>query len=85
MIETLGLIGAVMLPFWNIPLIVRIAKRKSSRDLSLWWTFGILTCLLIMLPAGLASSDVVFKVFTVINLALFSAVVIQVMRYRNTK
>ena len=84
MIETLGLIGAVMLPFWNIPLIIRIAKRKSSRDLSLWWTFGILACLLIMLPAGLTSSDVVFKVFTVMNLVLFSAVVIQVMRYRNT-
>ena len=82
MIETLGLIGAVMLPFWNIPLIIRIAKRKSSRDLSLWWTFGILACLLMMLPAGLASSDVVFKVFTVINLVLFSAVVIQVLRYR---
>ncbi len=84
MIETLGLIGAVMLPFWNIPLIIRIARRRSSRDLSLWWTFGILACLLIMLPAGLTSSDVVFKVFTVLNVVLFSAVVIQVMRYRNT-
>ena len=84
MIEALGLIGAVMLPFWNIPLMIRIARRKSSRDLSLWWTFGILACLLIMLPAGLTSSDVVFKVFTVLNVVFFSAVVIQVMRYRNT-
>ncbi len=82
MIETVGLIAAVALPLWNIPLIVRIAKRKSSADLSLAWAFGVLACLLAMLPSGLISSDVVFKLFTVVNLALFSLVVIQVVRYR---
>ena len=82
MIETVGLIAAVALPFWNIPLIVRISRRKSSQDVSLWWTFGILGCLLLMLPAGLQSSDVVFKTFNVVNIVLFSGVVIQVVRYR---
>ncbi len=35
-----------------------------------------------MLPAGLVSSDPVFKVFTVVNTVLFSAVVVQIVRYR---
>ena len=82
MIETAGLIAAIVLPLWNIPLIVRISRRKSSQDLSLWWTFGILGCLVLMLPAGLRSSDLVFRVFTVVNAVLFSGVVIQVVRYR---
>ena len=80
--EILGLIAAIVLPFWNIPLMVRISRRKSSKDMSLWWTFGVLGCLLLMLPAGLASSDVVFKTFSIVNIVLFFAVAIQVVRYR---
>ena len=82
MIETVGLIAAIVLPFWNIPLIVRIGRRKSSKDVSLWWTFGIWTCFLLMLPAALLSSDIVFKVFAIVNIVLVTAVVIQVVRYR---
>ena len=82
MIETIGVIAAVLLPLWNIPLVVRIGRRKSSKDVSLWWTLGVFVCLLLMLPAGLTSTDAVFKVFSVVNIVLFSAVVIQVMRYR---
>jgi uncharacterized protein with PQ loop repeat len=82
MIEMLGLIAAVVLPLWNIPLIIRIGRRRSSKDLSLWWTVGVFVCLLLMLPSGLTSTDVVFKVFTVVNIVLFGAVVIQVIRYR---
>jgi len=81
-IETIGVIAAVLLPLWNIPLVVRIGRRKSSKDVSLWWTLGVFVCLLLMLPAGLTSTDAVFKVFSVVNIVLFSAVVIQVMRYR---
>ena len=82
MIETLGLIAAVVLPFWNIPLIIRIGRRRSSKDLSLWWTVGVFVCLLLMLPAGLTSTDLVFKVFSVVNIVLFGAVAIQVIRFR---
>ena len=82
MIETLGLIAAVVLPFWNIPLIIRIGRRGSSKDVSLWWTLGVFICLLLMLPSGLVSTDPVFKVFSVVNVVLFGAVVMQVMRYR---
>ncbi len=80
--KTLGLLAAIALPFWNIPLIVRIRQRRSSEDLSLWWAFGVLTCLVAMLPSGLLSADPVFKVFTIVNLALFAVVVLYVVRYR---
>ena len=82
MIKALGLIAAIVLPFWNIPLIVKIGKRKSSKDISLAWAVGVFVCLVLMLPSGIRSSDVVFKTFTVVNFLLFSAVVVQAFRYR---
>ena len=81
-VQTLGMLGAVALPFWNLPLIIKIGRRRSSKDLSLSWTLGVFGCLLLMLPAALISSDPIFKVFTVVNLFLFAGVVIQVLRYR---
>ena len=82
MIETIGLIAAIILPFWNIPLIVRIGRRRSSKDMSLWWTVGVFVCMLLMLPSGLTSADRVFRVFSIVNTILFGAVVVQVIRYR---
>jgi len=82
MIQVIGLIAAVVLPLWNIPLIVRIGRRRSSDDISLPWALGVFICLLFMLPAALMSSDVVFKAFAVVNIVLFGAVVVQVVRYR---
>lgn len=80
--ETVSLIAATVLPLWNIPLILHIQKRRSSQDVSLWWVFGVWVCFLLMLPAGLTSSDQVFRVFTIMNSILFTAVVVQVVRYR---
>ena len=82
MIHSLGLIGAIVLPFWNILLILRIGRRRSSKDISLAWTLGVFGCLLLMFPAALVSADVVFKTFSIINLLFFAAVVIQVLRFR---
>jgi hypothetical protein len=82
MIQTLGFIGAVVLPLWNIPLIVKIQRRRSSRDLSLSWAVGVWACLVLMLPSGLASPDPVYRVFAVMNVVLFSGVLAQVLRFR---
>lgn len=82
MSETVGMLAAILLPLWNIPLIVRIQRRKSSQDVSPSWALGVWACLLLMLPAGLGSPDAVFRAFTVVNLVLFSFVVLQVFRYR---
>ncbi len=80
--ETLGLIAAVVMPFWNIPLIIRIGQRKSADDISLTWVLGVFVCILLMLPSGLASPDRVFRTFAILNTFFFGAVAVQVIRYR---
>ena len=82
MIETLGLVAAVVLPLWNIPLILQIRRRRSSKDISRAWAFGVFACLLVMLPGGLRSPDPVYRVFTLVNGVLFPGAVLAVLRYR---
>lgn len=76
MMQKIALIAAIILPLWNIPLIYRIIKRKSSKDLSLYWLFGVLVCFLLMFPASLSSPDIVWKTFNIVNLVLFGCVVV---------
>ena len=83
--EILGVVCAVILPLFNIPLIVRIVKRKSSEDFSLYWALGVWVCFLLMAPSGFASEDVVFRTFNVTNLVLFSMVVAAVLKYRKRR
>ncbi len=81
MIQKIGMISAVLLPFFDIPLIVRIVRRKSSEDISLIWTFGIWVCTLGMLPSSWLSTDPILKAFAIVNTLLFTAVVIAVVMY----
>ena len=39
-ISSIGVVAAAVLPLFNIPLIIRIVKRKSSEDISLSWAVG---------------------------------------------
>ncbi len=82
-IQILGLVGGIVLPLWNIPLIVRIAKRKSSVDVSLWWAFGVFVCMLIMLPSALITPDPIYKTYSFMNIFLFGALVTQIARFHN--
>jgi len=82
MIEKIGFISAVVLPLWNIPLMMRIIKRKSSEDISLWWLLGVWICILMMAPAGINSADSIWRTFTFMNTILFTAVVIVSLKYR---
>lgn len=82
MMQKIGLIAAVALPLWNIPMIVRIVKRKSSEDISLSWALGVWICFILMAPSGFNSTDLVWKLFNMINLVLFSCVVLVVFIYR---
>ncbi len=82
MIRWIGILASIALPFWNIPLILSIQRRRSSRDISLAWAWGIMACLVLMLPSGLCSPDPVFKIFTIANVFFFAGVVVQVMRFR---
>ena len=82
MMRTVALIAAIILPFWDIPLIVRVIRRRSSKDISVPWAMGIWICFLLMAPEGLRSSDLVWRVFNIVNLILFTAVVAVVLWYR---
>ncbi|PIQ83466.1 MAG: hypothetical protein COV75_07465 [Candidatus Omnitrophica bacterium CG11_big_fil_rev_8_21_14_0_20_63_9] len=81
-IDVLGLLAAVAMPLWNIPLILRLERRRSSKDISLTWALGVFGCILLMLPSGLLSPDPVFRVFSAVNSVLFAGVVVQVWRFR---
>jgi len=81
-IEKVGLVAAIALPLWNIPLIARIIQRRSSRDISLWWVLGVWGCIILMAPSGFRSADVVWRTFNIVNCFLFTAVVIVTLKYR---
>jgi len=79
--ETLGLVCAIVLPTFNIPLIVRVIRRKSSADISLVWVVGVWACFVGMLPSSLRSADLTYKAFGIVNIVFFSAVFISVLWY----
>jgi len=78
----IALIAAIVLPFWNIPLIVRIIKRKSSKDISIFWVLGVWICFLLMAPEAFGSPDLVWRTFNIVNIILFTIVVFVVLVYR---
>ena len=82
MIDTIGLIASIALPLWNIPLMINIVRRKSSSDISMWWVMGVWVCILLMAPSGLKSQDIVWRTFNLMNLVLFTMVVVTVLKYR---
>lgn len=81
--ETIALVAAVGMPMWNIPLIIRMVKRKSSKDISLSWGVGVWLSLVAMAPAGMKSPDMVWRAFIISNMILFTAVVICIFIFRN--
>ena len=82
--DQIGLAASVCLPLWNIPLIINIARRKSSADLSMAWVWGVWVCSLLMLPSGIMSDNMVLKTFSIVNIILFTGVVIVAVKYRKT-
>jgi len=78
----LAVVVGTVIPFFNIPLILKIRQNKSSREFSLVWTVGVWVCALAMLPQAILSPDLSYKLFAVINFFLFSGVVFHVFRYR---
>jgi len=82
MIHKIAFFVGIILPFWNIPLIVRIVKRGSSEDISLYWALGVWTCFLLMAPSAFISKDMVWRTFSIVNFVLFTLVVLFVFIYR---
>lgn len=80
--SVVGTVAGVALPLFNIPLILHLRKRKSSGDLSLSWALGVWVCIILMTPQALRSLDPTFKIYGVVNLIFFSAVVFFILKYR---
>ena len=81
--ETVSLIAAAALPMFDIPLIVRIVKRRSSGDISISWIVGLWVCSIGMAPAAiLSSTDLVWKTFNIVNVVLLTGVLVAVIYYR---
>ena len=81
--EKIALVASLILPLFNIPLILKVIKRKSSRDISLGWVLGVWICFVFMAPAGFASSDLVWRTFSVVNMIMFTGVMVVTLKYRN--
>ena len=80
-VKIVGFIGAMM-PLWNIPFVINILKMKSSHEVSLVWMFGVWISILCLLPQSLKSLELNFKIFGILNITLFSLVLIVVLYYR---
>ena len=78
LVQKIGMIAAVSMPLFNIPLILTIQRRKSSKDISLLWAAGVFGCILVMLPSALLSTDTVFRAYSVVNTVFFGVVLAQV-------
>ena len=82
LIENIGLVAGIVMPLFNIPLIVKIFRRRSSADISMSWVMGVWICALLMAPSGFTSKDMVWRCYNIVNLVLFTGVVIAVWRHR---
>lgn len=83
--EWIGIAAGIALPLFNIPLIVKLIKRKSSADLSLTWALGVWLSIIFMTPQALRSTDLAFKAFGIMNVIFFSVVTFFVLKYRQPK
>jgi hypothetical protein len=75
------MLSGIIMPLFNIPLILRIIRRRSSGDVSMVWLIGVWSCVIAMLPSSLQSPDPVLVVFGIINSLFFSAVFFTVLYF----
>ncbi len=81
--DCVSTVAAAVLPLFDIPLIVRIWRRKSSADISMTWIVGLWICSVGMAPAAVISSeDLVWKTFNIVNVILLTGVLWAVIYYR---
>lgn len=81
MIQTLGMVSGIMMPFFNLPLMLRIIRRRSSQDISLVWVVGVWFCVMGLLPSSLQSPDPILLAFGVVNALFFTGVFLSVLYF----
>lgn len=80
--ETIGFWAAAILPLWDIPLVVRVIRRRSSQDISTVWAAGMWFCSILMAPSAFISGDLPAIGFNTVNVIMMTAVVAVVIKYR---
>ena len=70
------------LPLFDIPLIVRIFKRKSSADISVSWAVGLWVCAVLMAPSSFIAGNAIAIGFNIVNVVMLSGVLFAVIKYR---
>ncbi len=85
LIGHIGTIAGFALPFFNIPLIIKIIRRKSSADISMTWVAGVWICIFLMTPRAIQSQDIAFRLFGITNIIFFSLVSFFAVKYRKGK
>ena len=83
LVQKVGAIAGAAMPLFNISLIMRIIKRKSSSDISLIWCLGVWMCIVLMTPSVFITEDITLKAFGLSNIVFFTMVVFFVVKYRN--
>ena len=81
MIQILGMVSGILMPLFNLPLMLRIIRRRSSQDISLVWVVGVWFCVIGLLPSSLQSPDPILFAFGVVNALLFSGVFLSVLYF----
>ncbi len=81
-LEMFAMVGSVVMPFFNIPLVLRIFRRRSSDDISLLWVLGVYVCMILMFPYGILYGEFVLKAFSITNIIFFSFVVLATLWFR---
>ena len=80
--DTIGLWAGIMLPLWDIPLIIRMIRRKSSADISLIWMWGIWVSSVLMAPSAFLANNKTAIGFNIVNVLTLTIVLIVVLKYR---
>lgn len=78
----LATVSGVALPLFNIPLIVRLLKRKSAEDMSVTWAIGVWVCIVGMTPQAFRSPDPSFRIYGYVNIVFFTVVAFLIVKYR---
>jgi len=81
-IQKVGIVAAIVMPFFNIPMILHLLKHKSSKEISITWIVGVWVCTALMTPRALQSADMAFRAFGIVNIFFFSIVTFLVLKYR---
>lgn len=80
--EMVGFWAGIMLPLWDIPLILRIIQRKSSQDISLLWIWGLWLTSVLMTPSAFMVGNKLAIGFNVVNVTMLTIVLIVVLKYQ---